>query len=215
MKKHLSLIMLGLLLISMIAFIPNNAHANTPAEYDAAIINATNRLVALQSVPGGLLDPADYAWNWLVTGLTQHNGNPSDSNQFGINALGLIDAYLITDNATYLTAAENTANFMMYGSASNGDFYNGYGAYGWAYSSDYEFLIQLSATTGNMSYRNYASAAWYWTRNSPDHPVYNNGSQAAFFEYFVEWTNYGGAGWGASDYGLVALQMGDTAWAKG
>jgi hypothetical protein len=198
-------------------------HKYTYADYKAAIVKAANRLVALQSVSTGPPTPPDYGWNWVVTGLTSHSANPSDTNIFGVTALGLIDAYMKTDDPTYQTAASNTAGFMKYGNASAGDFWNGippdYNYY-WGYSFDYKFLMQFSAEWGDLTYASYAQAAWAWQTSAASGSGYDlsdlrymDGNQSYLYNYFVNGPGWGGA-WQASDYGLAAWEMGDTTWAQ-
>ena len=212
MKKQLSLIMLGLLLVSMIAFLPIVAHSYTPADYETSIIKAANRLVALQS-------PTDYGWDWDVTGLTSHSAEPSSTNLYGVTAQGLIDAYELTGNAAYLTAAVNTGNFMKYGNPSEGDFWNGIPpdyTYYWGFAPDYVFLMSLSAVSGDPSYQTYALAAWTWQKANIGR--YADGSQSTLWDHYAnDWigTNmYGAAALGTSEWGLAALAMGDTVWAQ-
>lgn len=209
--------MLGLLLVSMMVFLPNMAHAYTYADYNTAIGKTADRLVALQSVSPGPPTPADYGWDWIVTGLTSHSVSSSATNVYGVTALGLIDAYSITANAAYYAAAKNTADFIKYGDPAAGDFWNGmppYTTYYWGYSFDYKFLMQFSATSGDTSYETYALAAWAWQKANIAY--YADGSQAAAYSHFV--ANGGGSdgygGWQSSDYGLAAYEMGDTAWAQ-
>jgi hypothetical protein len=191
----------------------------TISDYENAIASSADRLVALQS-------PADFGWDWYVTGLTSHSASPSATNLYGVTALGLIEAYLKTGNPTYLTAAENTADFMMYGNASNGDFYNGHDMYDWGRSSDYAFLMELSAVTDNTTYSDYALDAWAWQKaNANDTRLggsgqlaYADGNQSIlYYDYTNYWIGtgcYGIASWEASDWGLAALAMGDTSWAR-
>jgi uncharacterized repeat protein (TIGR01451 family) len=182
----------------------------TSADYLAAIISAANRLVALQS-------PTDFGWDWTVTGLTSHTSSNSATNLYGVTALGLVDAYVLTGDSAYLTAAENTAAFMMYGNPSAGDFYHGYGSYRWGYSFDYEFLMELSTVSKNPAYSNYALAAWAWQKANRGQ-YYGDGNQSALWDYYAnQWigTNMSGAAaWGTSAWGLAALAMDDTVWAE-
>ena len=210
MKKQLSLIMLGLLLTGMIAFLPNNVHADTPTQYNTAIVNSANRLVALQS-------PTDYGWDWIVTSETADSGSASPSNIYGVTCLGLIDAYELTGNAAYLTAAENAANFMVANNTpSTGGFWYGHDGYGFAYSSDYIFLMSLSTVSGISSYKTYALASWAWQKANIDR--YADGNQSILWSHYAdEWIGtgmYGAGAWGTSDWGLAALAMGDTVWAQ-
>ena len=176
--------------------------------YTTAITNAANRLIALQS-------PTDYGWDWIVTGESSHSVNASATNLYGVTAIGLLDAYQATKNSSYLTAAENTANFMMENTSAGG-FWYGHDGYHWGYSFDYSFLMQLSAVTTNPSYKNYALAAWAWQKANIAR--YADGNQSMLWNHYVNhWVGtgyYGMAAWQASDWGLQALEMGNTLWAQ-
>ncbi|MEM3731345.1 MAG: hypothetical protein QW667_03425 [Candidatus Bathyarchaeia archaeon] len=200
------ILMLGLLCSPIAA-------AHTYPDYLNAINKAADRLVALQS-------PCDFGWDWRVTGLTQHSDNPSATNLYGVTALGLIDAYLKTYKSEYFNAAKNVADFITYGNPSAGDFYNGLyydfghgpSDYYWGYSFDYKFLLRFSEVSGDTSYRDYALAAWAWQRTN--RPVYNDGNEVQFYNYFVSHVNHGFAGWGVSDFAMAAWEMGDVNWAR-
>lgn len=203
MKKQLSLIILGILLISMTAFLPNDTRADTPTQYNTAIVNTANRLVAIQS-------PTDYGWDWVVTSeppwVGDNGTGHSDQNLYGVVAFGLTDAYLLTGNSTYLAAAENAAGYMM--SVPANSFFNA----GWGYSFDYEFLMQLAAASGNSNYANYAEAAWAWQKANVDR--YADGNQSLLWAH-VQISGYPAyAFWDIAPYGLAALAMGDTVWAQ-
>lgn len=213
MRYKRSLLILGVVFIVGLLCVPIAA-AYTYADYKSAIIKTANRLVALQS-------PFDYGWDWVVTSLTSHSSNPSSTNTYGVTALGLIYAYNVVGTSTYFTAAKNVADFIKYGDPSIGDFWNGlthdfgHGSslYWWAYSFDYKYLVRFSTVSGDMSYKNYALAAWAWQKASIAR--YSDGNQGTLYSHFVSHVNHGYAGWGASDYGLAAWEMGDTTWAQG
>lgn len=174
------------------------------ALYKTAIVKAADRLVALQS-------PNDHGWDWVVDGEPPWIGS-SPKNLYGVTALGLVYAYEETGNSTYLTAAQNAAGYMISGAhPENGDFWNN----GWGYDSDYVFLTQLSAASGNSSYATYALTAWTWQKANI--PRYADGNQTQLWDNFANnWIGpgyYGAAAWECSNWGLAALEMDDTAWA--
>ena len=174
------------------------------ALYQTAIVKAADRLVALQSA-------TDFGWDWVVDGEPPWTGS-SPQNLYSVTALGLLDAYEETGNSTYLTAAENAANYMTSGAhPETGDFWNN----GWGYQFDYIFLMQLAAASGISSYANYALTAWTWQKDNI--PRYADGNQSQLWDRFAnDWIGqgyYGGAAWVCSYWGLAALEMSDTAWA--
>jgi len=172
---------------------------------------AADRLVALRS-------ETDHGWDWDVTNATGHSVNASATNLYGVTALGLIDAYLLTDNESYLVAAEKVGDFITYGDPNKGDFYNGIPpdyTYYWGFSQDYRFLMRLAAVSGDSKYSDYALAAWEWQKiNRGEYYAY--GSQENMYNFFYGWTDpdsHGFAAWQSADFGLAALEMGDMAWA--
>lgn len=171
-------------------------------QYITAIKQTANRLVALQS-------STDFGWDWVVDGEPPHSASASSQNLYGVVAVGLIFAYEKTGNSTYLTAAENAANYMTSGPAAS--FWNN----GWGYEFDYIFLTTLSAVSGISSYATYAGEAWTWQKANIGRYAYGNQYQL-WDRYAYEWIGigyYGGAAWQCSYWGLAALDMGDTTWA--
>jgi hypothetical protein len=81
--------------------------------------------------------------------------------------------------------------------------------------------MQLSAVTGNSSYKTYAIAAWAWQKANAllDGWVVPKWNTPSLYwnDDVNNWIGtgyYGAASWDCSFWGLVALQMGDTAWAS-
>jgi hypothetical protein len=90
----------------------------------------------------------------------------------------------------------------------------GYTNYVWGYSFDYNFLMQMYAATGNSTYKTYALAAWAWQKANI--AIFAVGSQSLLWSrYYNVFSESGYAAWMCGDWGLAALQMGDTAWANG
>jgi hypothetical protein len=59
-------------------------------------------------------DPDDGGWDWVLTlPDVTHSSNPSETNLYGVCALGLYYAYLTTGDASYLTAMQDAANVMI------------------------------------------------------------------------------------------------------
>lgn len=204
------MLLLGVLftLVPMTRVSANPSNSYTPADYINAMKKAADRLVALQDAA-----ISDYGWDWDVTGLSSHTGNPSATNIYGVTALGLIDAHGRTGTVQYSSAAKSVADFMKYGDPSSGDFYNGHDSYYWGFSFDYRFLVGFSSMSGDAGYNDYALAAWAWQKaNISDY--YGDGNQTALYDWYVNQVNHGYAGWSASDWGLAAYEMGDTVWAQ-
>ncbi|HMB70089.1 MAG TPA: hypothetical protein VKU85_12290, partial [bacterium] len=59
-------------------------------------------------------DPDDGGWDWVLTtppDPVSHSTSASPKNLYGVSALGLYYAYLMTSDATYLTAMKDAADF--------------------------------------------------------------------------------------------------------
>jgi len=174
-----------------------------------AIKAAADRLVALQ----GTTDPG---WDWTVTSLTAHSATyPSPKNIWGVTAIGLSEAYMLTHNAAYLTAALNVANYWLTLGPTN--FFIPAGG-GFGYSWDYRFLMEMTEITGNSAYATFAQAAWAYQKTS--HPTlrYADGNQMQLWDRYCNFwigpNSYGAAAWGTGDWGLAALALGDTTWSN-
>lgn len=82
----------------------NVSFDSTNVSYYTAIVKAADRLVALQNSNG--------SWDWVVTGAT----GPTAStylNITGVTAEGLLSAYTITGNQSYLDAAKKAGDFIV------------------------------------------------------------------------------------------------------
>jgi hypothetical protein len=201
MKKILSLLLaLALVLAFSLVAVPVVANGVTPDRV-TAITNAADRLVALQGTDGG--------WDWIVTGLNEHSGTyPSPDNLFGVTALGLTDAYLVTGDSSYLDAAEDAADGILAKWP-----YDPTGFLG--YSQDYRFLMAHASASGDSSYSTSATTAWATQKTGISR--YADGNQSDLYDYQFVWTDpdsHGYAAWQCADFGLAAVSMGDSAWAS-
>jgi len=199
MKKLSIVFVLAMVIgLSMLA-VP--AAADGPADYDAAVKKAADRLVALQGTDGG--------WDWIVTGLTAHSGTyPSPANIFGVTALGLIDAYQVTGDEAYKTAAEVTADHLKGLSRATDPNVR-------IQSFDYRFLVEFSALSGDTSYKNHAVSEWNWVKENVA-SFYADGNQETIYTFWYTsgGDSHGFAAWQAGPRGMAALAMDDTSWAS-
>ena len=172
-------------------------------KYYTSVEKAIDRIVALQS-------SSDYGWDWIVTGLTAHSGNPSGVNLYGVTALGLLDAFELTQNITYFFAAQKVADYMARGDPTTGAFW----ANGFGYGFDYMFLVQFSEVSGRSEYKDYAIKAWNWQKTHIGRYADNN--QSYLYNYFyTNWVaSHGIVIWNSVSYALGAYYLGDTAWAE-
>jgi len=207
-------------------------------DYVSTISHGADRLAALQSdvtednAGNGLadLDPEDAGWDWDVISqsfwvgndcMTTIGANQSCQNLYGVTAMGLLDAYMHTGVGKYQIVATDVANFMInpsWGTASSGAFWNdrniGSRLYYFGFSFDYRFLMRYADVTNNAAYSIYATDAWSWQKSNIAR--YADGNQIEIFQrtYAHVGGSYGYAAWQSSDYGLAALEMGDTSWAS-
>ncbi|MBA7485921.1 hypothetical protein ES707_21473 [subsurface metagenome] len=177
-----------------------------------AITATADRLVALQSTESlGALDPPDFGWDWKVTDDTVHSGSPSASNLYGVTALGLIDAYEVTGDPSYLDAAGLVADMMIAFGIDYHAFYD-YGDMGLGYSSDLRLLMSYAEASNDTTYSDFAKGYWAWVKDFSAN--YEDGNQEQFYQCYVDWVGHGFAVWGTGDFGLAALEMGDPVWAS-
>lgn len=109
-----------------------------------AIIIGANRLVTLQNSQG--------SWAWIVTNVNEPTSE-NDLNIAGVTAEGLLNAYNLTGNTSYLTFAENTGNYLIsqYGSGGSSATIMIYGGKN-INSYNVQFLYDLGTASGNTSY---------------------------------------------------------------
>lgn len=201
MKNELSAFtMLLLMLLGMsIASIHIPTAISNPisaVDYENALIKTADRLVTLQST-------TDYGWDWIVTGLTTHSPNPSAGNLYGVTALGLLDAYLLTGNPAYFNAAKAVADYLVSLGSSRTH-----------YQFDLEFLIGFAEISGEESYYEFALNVWEWMKANVDR--YADGHQADLYNYYYDryGNSHGGATWATGDWAIATLKLGDADWAK-
>jgi uncharacterized protein YyaL (SSP411 family) len=126
-----------LIVIFMVSAFTMAIPVSADGVYLDEIIQTADRLVALQS-------PDDYGWDWIVTSLTGHSGNPSAANMYGVVILGLLDAYEATGTPSYLDAATGMADHMIQGDASIGEFSKHVVGTATAGAYDYQFLMRCA-----------------------------------------------------------------------
>jgi len=135
------------------------AHAQalppSPAAVDAALVAGGARLGSLQRVDGGwYLLPADTT-DANCVGHTDTSAMLSCPNLFGIDGLGLLEAYRHNPSPALLAEAVNAGNALV-------AIFNAQSplARTRPYTQDVEFLGALAQTTGNTTYMDVATA-WF------------------------------------------------------
>jgi parallel beta-helix repeat protein len=194
-------LVIPMLLALLMAFLIVAVHVDpvassliSKADYESAVIKVAERLVTLQS-------PTDYGWDWVITGLTSHSPNPSAANIYGVTALELLDAYKLTSETEFYDAAKAVADYLM-----------SLGSNRYHYQFDLEFLIEFAEISGDTSYKDFASAVWTWIKAKE--PEFADGVTLYNWYYTARYPgSHGGAVWGTGDWAIVALELGDTAWA--
>jgi hypothetical protein len=150
MKKILVFLVATVFLMSFVA-------ADTQSVLEAG----ADRLIALQNTDG--------SWDWDVTNATGPTAT-THLNIAGVTAMGLLDAYELTGDSKYLTAAEKTGNYLMteIGLLPDEQLFNAFNII---------FLQHLSDIGGNSTYADFAEGKMedlvttvsYWKDNS--HPI--------------------------------------------
>jgi hypothetical protein len=160
-------------------------------------IKAADRLVALQS-------SSDAGWDWNVTGLTAHSGSASPTNIYGVTALGLLEAYKLTGNSSYLDAAKKVADAIVAGKSQRTD--------GSIRSPDYRFLVEYGIISGDSTYISYARSKW---DSDCANVAYYASPEAMYNHLATTWVNDTGIDvWELSNFGLSAFAVKDTDWAN-
>ena len=201
MKRKIFSILLALVLVlsfSLMTAVPVAAYSY--ADYTNAITKTADRLVALQTTDGG--------WDWIITGQTAPSDPPGSFNLYGVTALGLIDAYEVTGDEAYKTAAQLTGDHLKTLDRASDTAVR-------IMSFDYRFLVEFSALSGDASYEAHAIGQWSVAKTASEF-YYADGNQGNIYGFWYTHTDpdsHGYAAWQAADMGLAALAMGDTSWA--
>src|SRR3989344_23225 len=98
------------------------------------VLDAADRLVALQNANG--------SWDWVVTDAAGPTAT-TYYNVTGVTAQGLLDAYAISNNSSYLTAAVEAGDYLVGTPISTSQRQNAYNVV---------FLQDLAEATGNATY---------------------------------------------------------------
>jgi hypothetical protein len=160
-------------------------------------IKAADRLVALQSSSS-----SDAGWDWNVTGLTAHSGSASATNIYGVTALGLLEAYKLTGNSSYLDAAKKVADAIVAGKSQRAD--------GSIRSPDYRFLVEYGIISGDSTYISYARSKWY---SDCANVAYYASPEAMYNHLATTWVDDTGIDvWELSNFGLSAFAVKDMNW---
>jgi hypothetical protein len=148
-----------------------------------------------------LQSTTDFGWDWDVTDLTTHSSDPSAENIYGVTALGLLDAYKLSNDMKYFDAAKAVADYLL--SLGNETYH---------YQFDLEFLIEFAKVSGNNTYKDFALDVWTWIKANM--PEFADGITLYNWYYTTRYPgSHGGTIWGAGDWAITALELGDTAWA--
>ncbi|MFH1527138.1 MAG: hypothetical protein ABIG69_10900, partial [Bacteroidota bacterium] len=128
------------------------------------ITDAANRLVALQNTGDG-------GWDWIVTDLTSGAGSTAD-NINGVTAQGLLNAYELTGDSSYLDAAKKAGDYLKnyFGIPGSIDISKRINAF------DIVFLYNLGQVSGDISYTAEADALLGDTLTDDNYWAHNYGS---------------------------------------
>lgn len=129
---------------------PNAAITKVFASYQASVTLVQSRMLTVQNTDGG--------WDWMDTpaNLQSSTSTPTaNSNMFGVNAVGVLDANSVTANAAAVNALQTTANYLMAKPLSRTQR---------LYANDCEFLIKFGDAVGNSAYRDRGSQGQVYER---------------------------------------------------
>ena len=183
MKSVQAIFLLPLLLLfALPTALP--VHASSSTLYSAIDAGATN-LVSLQNSDGG--------WGWPLSGT-------SAPNTVGVTALGLLDAYRVTGNLSFLAHAKTSANCLVTDCLSSTH-----------YAQDIEFLSQIGATTGNSTFIN-AASSFFTTQLKTDCPSAGCDANGLVTYYFNRYAP--DAVWELASWVRAAQDTGNLAFAN-
>lgn len=171
------------------------------SEYTDAVVLAADRLIETQNNDG------KWEWNWETYDDDKTNGESAPNNTIGSTALGLLRAYQLTDDETYLEGAEKSANYLMANYRATTNF---------TYQpSDYYFLQEYGDAVGNSSYNDRAEEEWDWMQTNRG-IYYGDGNQSTLAHWWMDDPAKGNnvAGWEMSLY-ILAINPIDPEWAEG
>ena len=213
-KKTMATLLIAIFMISTLSVILPLG-ATDSGNYSGSIIKAADRLVALQS-------GTDYGWDWMrPPSATGHSGGASSNNLYGITAVGLIDAYLLTGDSAYYDAAKATADYMISYDPGETNFYRMKGVnQQYLVGFDFVFLMKFAEVSVDTTYSDKADSWWDYLKTNQ---VYHNTIPLLSFDeaqniydtlLAVRYSSIPGhAVWHCSEYGLAALMLGDDAFA--
>ncbi len=197
-----SILVLFLASVSSVMATSLNVNQDYTNERDV-IVKAADRLVEVQNNDG--------TWEWRNPDLDKTDGTGvCPSNIVGVTALGLLDAYQVTGNSSYLDAAKISGDAIFAcGYVVGIDKY---------YSQDIEFLTELGAITGNEVYTNKAIAIMNHFMTSNNRYCSSDGCTAAELAAFYQ-NHYGSPEQGMTEWQLAswvraAQGIGETSWAN-
>jgi hypothetical protein len=165
----------------------------------STVIKTADRLVALQN-------SSDAGWDWIVTNATAHSKSASATNIYGVTALGLLEAYKLTGNSSYLDAAKKVADAIVAGKSQRTDGSRS------IRSPDYRFLVEYGIISGDSTYISYARSKW---DSDVANVTYYTSPEAMYNHLATTWMNDTGIDvWELSNFGLSAFAVKDTTWAN-
>ncbi len=181
--------------------------------YESAVLKAADRLITLQNSNG--------SWDWAVTNATGPTAN-TYLNVTGVSAEALLDAYSITQDSKYLTAAKKAGDYLVSGlSTASTTRQNGFNVV---------FLQHLGNTTGDATYINAATTFLttilhgenYWSHNYGSHCTVSGCTPDELLAAYEVYrgvpgspSQWGIVPWDLTSYVDAAQASGDTSTALG
>lgn len=201
-SKRISTLICATLMTALLA-VP--ASATTYQDWQDAVVSGADYLLQFQNDDGG--------FPWKVTNpdpLTYDSTKGSPANTLGATARGLVAAYNVTGDSTYLSAANAVADLIEYRYDNNVNI----GSYGPPfYNKDVEFAYELAAAGGkDITAKANDSAVAYFNAKLADYagdPTVTTAAQAIYQRYVDSgWATPGAQFWMIGDWVSVASHLG-------
>lgn len=168
------------------------------------IVEGADRLLETQNNDG--------TWEWSDPDLDKTNGaGACKSNVLGITAMGLLDAYRVTSDVTYLNAAKVSGDAKTAcGYDKTNDKY---------YAQDIEFLAELGQVSGDSTYTNKAVEIMEYFMTDDNRYCPTDGCTAAelaavYEGYYPNQDDSGLVEWQLASWVRASQVTGKTSWAN-
>lgn len=202
LRKTTATLLIAIFMISTLSVILPSG-ATDSGNYAGSIIKAADRLVETQHL-------TSKGWAWKLPAGHTGPSTTFSSNLYGVTAIGLIDAYLLTGDSAYYDSAKLVADHITAVSPYQTGFYRGKEYF---VGFDIDFLMKFAEVSADTAYSDYALSAWTYLKASgakvSGTPMPFATAQNVYDAMLVRYSYLGHAMWHCSEYGLAANMLGD------